>query len=303
MSGSILLIVVYIAIAVFLTVFVYRTVKIARMPIHLRWELAPVPHEKGKDSYGGSYLENYEWWTKPRETSEINGIIYMMKEIFLLRGVWENNRGLWPYSFAFHSGIYLLVVMAFLLALASIAMIFSMSMAITGFLLGAASVPAAAGYMLGCAGTAGLVVKRAVDPDLRPFNTISTYLNLLLLFAMFATGCFAFFMVRDFSIELGFVITSIITAHPSSFIPPAVAVHVCTAALFIAWLPFTHMIHFMAKYFTYHEVRWNDRPQDEKSEQEVKTLLSQKLSWSAPHINGDNKKTWLDAATEENNNE
>ena len=28
-------------------------------------------------------------------------------------------------------------------------------------------------------------------------------------------------------------------------------------------------------------------------------MLQQPISWAAPHIQGDGKKTWLDAATEE----
>ncbi len=34
------------------------------MPIHLRWELYPVPHEAGKAEYGGGYLEETSWWSK-----------------------------------------------------------------------------------------------------------------------------------------------------------------------------------------------------------------------------------------------
>ena len=32
------------------------------------------------------------------------------------------------------------------------------------------------------------------------------------------------------------------------------------SALLAAYIPFTHMIHFVAKYFTYHTIRWDDRP-------------------------------------------
>ena len=56
MSGLIL-VVSYALVAVFLLGFVVRTVRLARMPVHLRWELAPIPHEKGRGQYGGSYLE------------------------------------------------------------------------------------------------------------------------------------------------------------------------------------------------------------------------------------------------------
>ena len=48
MSGIIWHIFAFGAIAIFLAVAIYRTLAIVRLPIHLRWELAPIPHEKGK---------------------------------------------------------------------------------------------------------------------------------------------------------------------------------------------------------------------------------------------------------------
>ena len=114
MSGIVWHIFAFGVICIFLLVVTYRTLAIVRLPVHLRWELAPIPHEKGKGRYGGSYLEEYEWWNKPQRRSRIAPIIYMAKEIFLLRGIWENNRALWPLTFAFHIGIYLIVVMLFL---------------------------------------------------------------------------------------------------------------------------------------------------------------------------------------------
>ena len=74
---------------------------------------------------------------------------------------------------------------------------------------------------------------------------------------------------------------------------------VCVA---IAYLPFTRMLHFLAKYFTYHEVRWNDSPMagNEKMQKEVIALLNQSVTWAAPHLNADGKKNWVDIATEEN---
>ena len=32
------------------------------------------------------------------------------------------------------------------------------------------------------------------------------------------------------------------------------------ASALVAYIPMTHMAHFIAKYFTYHAVRWDDRP-------------------------------------------
>ncbi|MGD9202672.1 MAG: nitrate reductase, partial [Chitinispirillia bacterium] len=70
-------------------------------------------------------------------------------------------------------------------------------------------------------------------------------------------------------------------------------------------LPFTYMMHFVAKYFTYHEIRWNDEPIEPGSplEKKIEKLMGQKVTWSAPHIRGEGKKTWVDIATEEVKND
>ncbi|MEJ2187319.1 MAG: nitrate reductase gamma subunit, partial [Gemmatimonadota bacterium] len=109
MSGPVLLAITYGLLAVFVIAFIARTVGIARLPVHLRWELAPVPKEKGRGRYGGSYLEEYEWWKKPREESLLNELVYMGREILGLKALWEQNRGLWWFSFPFHWGLYLLI--------------------------------------------------------------------------------------------------------------------------------------------------------------------------------------------------
>jgi nitrate reductase gamma subunit len=96
MSGTAWHIFAFGAIGVSSLMIAYRTWAIVKLPLHLRWELAPIPHEKGKARYGGSYLEEYEWWTKPRHRSHVSPMMYMAREILLLRGVWQHNRGLWP---------------------------------------------------------------------------------------------------------------------------------------------------------------------------------------------------------------
>jgi len=67
-----------------------RIYKQITMPLHVRWELYPVKHEAGKKAeYGGSYMEERNWWGKKRERSLFNEIKYMVPEILLLRGLWE----------------------------------------------------------------------------------------------------------------------------------------------------------------------------------------------------------------------
>jgi hypothetical protein len=53
------------------------------------------------------------------------------------------------------------------------------------------------------------------------------------------------------------------------------------------------------KYFLYHDIRWGDQPtQDNLATQEkIGAMLNFHVSWSAPHIKGDGKKTWAEVAT------
>jgi hypothetical protein len=57
MSGPLLMMLAWALLAVFAISFTIRTVRIARLPVHLRWELAPIPKDRKRGGYGGSYLE------------------------------------------------------------------------------------------------------------------------------------------------------------------------------------------------------------------------------------------------------
>src|SRR5579863_1630276 len=69
---------------VFLAGCVVRAISYARQPLHLRWEIYPVP--KGT-------------------SGELK---VMIPEILFLKGLWEFNRPMWYVSFPFHFGLYLL---------------------------------------------------------------------------------------------------------------------------------------------------------------------------------------------------
>jgi nitrate reductase gamma subunit len=303
MSGIVWHIFTFAATLIFLIVATYRTLAIIRLPVHLRWELAPIPHEKGKGRYGGSYLEEYEWWKKPQPRSCIAPLIYMVKEIFLLRGIWKHNRALWPLTFAFHMGIYLTIGMLFFSVISAILIIAEVPLSVFNVFLVIASVLAVAGYLLGSLGAISLILKRALDSNLRPFNTITKYFNLLFLGAVFISGSYAWFHSGDFASEMSLFIKRLITLDAGVTLTFPLSLHIIISLLFILYLPWTDMIHFIAKYFTYHEIRWNDRPQDEKMQKELRGLLAQPVSWSATHVKADGKKSWVDVTTEEMSDE
>ncbi len=297
MSGIVWHIIVFAAILIFLIVATYRTLAIIRLPVHLRWELAPIPHEKGKGQYGGSYLEEYEWWKKPQRRSHIAPIIYMVIEIFLLRAIWRHNRGLWPLTFAFHTGIYLIFFMLFFSVVSAVLIIAGVPLSVLNVFLVIASVLAVAGYLLGGLGAIGLILKRALDSNLRSFNTFTKYFNLVFLGAVFISGAYAWLALPDFASEMSLFIKGVVTLDAGVMLSFPLSLHIIISLAFLIYLPMTDMIHFIAKYFTYHEVRWNDEPKNEKMEKELRRLLSQPVGWSAAHVKANGKKNWVDITT------
>jgi len=297
MSGIFWHISVFGVLAVFLIVTIYRAIALARLPVHLRWELAPIPHEKGKGKYGGSYLEEYEWWKKRQQKSRLAPLRYMVVEIFLLRGIWRHNRKLWPLTFAFHGGIYLVFAMLLLSIVNAVFIITGVSASVLDVFLTISSIVALAGYLLGGLGAISLILKRALDANLRSFNSVSKYFNLVFLGAVFASGAYSWFATPDFALAMSQLIRGLVTLDTGVTLTFPLSMHVIMASLFFLYLPWTDMIHFVAKYFTYHEIKWDDSPKDARMEKELQGLLAQPVSWSAEHIKADGKKSWADLTT------
>jgi len=63
-SSMVLYLVLYAGALVFAIACIVRAVSYARLPLHLRWELYPVPHQaKERARHGGSYFELENWWS------------------------------------------------------------------------------------------------------------------------------------------------------------------------------------------------------------------------------------------------
>ncbi len=299
MSGSTLLALAYVLLAVFLVAGLLRSVRIARLPVHLRWELAPVPKEKTRGRYGGSYLEEYEWWKKPREESALSELLYMLEEILFLKALWKHQRRLWWWSFPFHVGLYLLGAAVGLAALGGLMRL--VGVAGPGWGVLSAGLPWVAGvaYGLGAVGALGLLVNRLARADLRATLTPVAVFNLLLLLAVFVTGGVAVLTVGNFGARCVGLAHGLLTASAPAA-PAALGAHVVVSLVFLAYLPFSQMMHFVAKYFTYHQVRWDDRPLEPGGamEREIQGLLEQPVGWAGPHVGADGHKNWIDIATE-----
>jgi nitrate reductase gamma subunit len=282
------------SITLFVFILTYRTIRIASLPVHLRWELAPIPHERDRNKYGGSYLEGYEWWQQPRKKSFTAVIKYMAVEILLLRAIWKHNRVLWPLSLTFHAGIYL-VILAVLLSV--IHAFVSIGGATSKLLLDVAWIIAIIGYITGGLGVVGLILKRISNKDLRPFSSFTTYFNLFFLGAIFFTGYLSWLKSENLAADMSLIIKQTLTLDNAINISYPLSLHIGLSLVFLIYLPLTNMIHFVAKYFTYHEIRWDDEPQDEKMTAKIRGLMEQPVGWASSHIRTEEKKNWLDTST------
>jgi nitrate reductase gamma subunit len=284
-----------VALLIFLAGNAARVIKTLRMPAHLRWELYPIPKgPKARQRYGGSYFEESDWWTKPLDTSHTSEVAFVLKEVFLLRGVWESFRGLWVWSWLLHWGLYL-YVLATLLAVGEVLLPASASL---GMLHAVVTYSYWLACPLGLAGTAGLLGIRAWHPRVRAFTTRSSMFNLVLLESIFATGML---LLTAGPVGLDHMISDLVRfpAFPGNH-PAVWHVHVALLVFFLVYFPFTHMTHAYMKYFTWHQVRWDDSPitHDPHAAESLAVNLERKTSWAAPHIVAGGTATWSEVVAD-----
>ncbi len=308
--GAVAYVVAYIAVVVFLIAVAARILMWIRLPLHVRWELYPVAHEGKRASYGGSYLEETDWWKKPRESSLVGELKVMLPEILLLVALKEHNPRMWRSSFPFHLGVYLVSGATFLMIGRSLLGIVLPGIIGGGFwsFLGVLClVCGVLGLCLGILGALGLLRRRLTHPDLKDFTAPADVFNLVLFVVVFAVALGHLVAVdRDLSRSMRFV-DNLVRFDVAGTEPVLgfTALAVVLLGALLAYIPTTHMSHFIGKYFAYHAIRWNDDPnlRGGRYEARIQRVLSYPVSWSAAHIKGDGKKTWAEVATEEQEQE
>lgn len=293
---TILHIAFYLGFLTFLILVLVKFFKIAKTPVHLRWELYPVPYEIGKGKYGGSYLEEPNWWKKPRKKDMFSEVFYMLEEILFLEGVFVHNRSLWLGSFPFHFSLYLYIICTLF--------------ALVGLIFGAFSPDSTNNFiwfnglldtllwvlsLLGVLGGLVLLYKRTFEKKLSVYSNSSHYFNLFLISSLFATLLIGLIGGNfNNSVLLSFYY-SVFTFSNTLQLSPIGQIHFYLLSFFLFYFPFTHMTHFFTKYFTYHKVRWDDEPLFPKTKlyEKLQKQLNYPVKWSAPHIGADGNKTWL----------
>ena len=298
-------VVIYIVLclcaATFAVATAVRAAWYARAPMHLRWELYPVPHEApGRAAHGGSHFEEAGTMAAPVR-HHWGTMKALAAEVLTLKALGDTNRPLWWRSYPFHVGLYLLVAAVPLVAAEAALTIWGPAVLDGGFgtaLGGLVRVVGLAGVVLTPAGAAALLHRRLTDPDLRASTTPGDLFNL------------AAFIVALTTLGLGFalrpagtagpldVAVGLLTWSPTLALAPVAAAGVVLSALLAAYIPFTHMSHFVGKYFTYHAVRWDDaanRPGG-SIEKTMAEYLTYRPTWGATHVGADGTRTWADIA-------
>lgn len=292
-----LLFFIYFSVLAFFVGSFYRAYRFARMPLHVRWELYPVPKEPaGRARYGGSYYEDAEWWRKPRNISRSCMIKEVLKEMIFMRKLFINQRRHWWLSYSMHLGIYMLVLWAVLSLAGAVAELCGLPLTagegVNGNLWSrlvrfSTFLSGAAGLLLLAAGSAGLFLRRIFNTTLSRYTTPQDYLNLLLIFAAAVTGLAAWSGNPGFNYGRE-IIKAMFTFSPVGA-GNALAVHVLLLGFLMIYIPWNKMSHYICKFFAFHKVLWDNEPniKNSRMEQKVKEALDNRprASWSAPHAN------------------
>jgi len=272
---------IYLALATSLAASIARILRYARLPLNLRWELYPVPHEDATHAgHGGSYFEDLDWWTKPSRRNALGEWKAMAAEILLLRAMFHHNRRLWRCSYPFHLGLYLSI-------LTGLAAVAGLALPWVGL----------AGCLLVMAGATGLLIHRIRDRKLRLYSAPADFFNLC--FFITAAGLLASSKIAGDGLSLAAVAEALRTFDTTISLPALQAAAMAVAALLIAYIPMTHMAHFIGKYFAYHAIRWSDQPSATLTgvERRIAEYLAYKPDWSAPHVGADGATSWADIAS------
>ncbi|MBT8380123.1 MAG: respiratory nitrate reductase subunit gamma [Ignavibacteria bacterium] len=291
----------YFSLFVFIVLVFSKIIKYSSAPVHVRWELYPVAHEKNK--YGGSYYEEPKWWKNEIKKSHIAEFWAMFEEIIFLKGVYIHNRKLWYFSFPFHLGLYLIVATFFLIVisvlfdLASLVVLNTDTLFVGILLNNVINIFGYGGLVLTCLGCIGLIFQRATDKKFKFYNSAMDFTNLYFILILGVVVFITLVNSNTGFIESKIFVKNLFTLNFAAINDVSFIIHVILLSLFFLYFPITRMMHLFAKYFTYHKVRWEDEPNVKggKLEKKIKEALNFGVSWSAPHIQ--TGKTWAEVAT------
>lgn len=276
MDGALLVsVLVLVAFAAFLVLSALKFLKYSKLSTHGRFDLYPVPKEGAdKVRYGGSYFEEDRWWDKKRSTSLSTEVVEIMKEMFFIKTLFDNQRSLWWASFLFHAGVYILFGWSVLLILGAFVR--------ADFVIAVINVVGEVGFAFATVGAALLLARRLTDEASRVYMTPAEYFNLILILAVLVTGIASWTVYANVYDVAAQVLTLSVTQ-----LPALVAVHFVLLGLMMVYIPVSKMGHYAGKFFAFHKVLWDNDPNlpGSKVERDMRAASETpaKSSWSAPH--------------------
>ena len=151
-----------------------------------------------------------------------------------------------------------------------------------------------AGQSLGAAGALGLILKRAMTRDLHRYTSPLDYFNLLFIAAMFLASLVSWFGDKSFADHKAYVGGELF--FRPVHVPAAVSLSFLLFELFVIYMPFTKLIHYVAKYFTFDLALWDDdfKAKGSDVDRRIAAQLGYNVTWAAPHMAPG--KTWLQQA-------
>jgi nitrate reductase gamma subunit len=281
-----------------MVMYTAKAVKFLRLPRHLRWELYPVMHEENY-RYGGSCFEEIDWITRPRRKGRLRSILFLLQEYLSMSEYFKRHITYWLVLYPWHIGFILIIGFHICTFFAAAAIL--LGLPVSGgspFLAGkifyyVLLLMGVVSFVSGLIGSAGTLIKRLSDEDLRAYATPQNYITYLFCLVVFLSGLYAWYFVDPTFSEYREFWMGLITWKPIT-VAPGAALHIILFDLFLIYLPFTRSMHYITRIFAFFLIRWDDEPNLRGSdlEKQLMKLFGQQVTWSAPHIGSG--KTWIE---------
>lgn len=274
-----------------------------KTPGHLRWELYPIPHEGSKAKYGGSYMEESNWWEHEHKARHVDDLIFLIREVLFLEATFHHNRPLWYRTYPFHIGLYMLMGGAIILVLTTILRALGLdpeTSTLLWLIYGLINIMSLVGCVCLIAGGIGLIMRRLGDAGLRTFSTPEHYFDLGVFSLFGLTGFITWVTSPSFAKLASNFVYNALSFNFESLHSGGFVLHMLIGFFLMLWIPLTFMSHILLKYFLYHDIRWEDvaTNMSKKRQEKIHEALKFNVTWAAPHINPTGeKRTWVEVAT------
>lgn len=287
----------WVALILFFALSLYKAKQFSSLPMHGRQDLYPIPLEDtDKAKYGGSYMEEDRWFEKEIPHHTVAMVLDMLGEMLFIKKLFINQNKFWWISYSLHLGIYAALAWTVLLFVGAFAGTASIFGTIVYVLVTIAGVIAG---VLMTIGAAGLIIKRLTQPEFKSYTTPQEFFNLFFLLAVAVTGLLTF-ALNGFTFNYGYAITysmihfqSLPDICSGSLYPVAnpliLYIHILLLGAVMIYIPLCKMSHYVGKYFTFHSVVWDNRPNLAGSDVEKRIIAESGIApepgknWAAPH--------------------